>query len=95
MITPGGERISFSNARSSCGGVLDVDMNSKECTACTDPVENIYWPVGQAPMGKFRVQVHLYIQRSYMPVDFKVRGGGGAEGAAAPPGLNLFLHNAA
>lgn len=59
VITPSGERIFFRHRKSACHGELDVDMNA--VSPDTDrPVENVYWPVGQAPQGDYRVQLHYY-----------------------------------
>ena len=43
------------------GGVLDVDSNAS-CNPplTTSPVENIYWPVGQAPTGTYTINVTYY-----------------------------------
>lgn len=57
--TPGNEKIWYNQRNSSCGGELDVDMNAGGA-ASQRPVENIYWPVGRSPTGKFRVLVHYY-----------------------------------
>ncbi|MFI4999464.1 MAG: hypothetical protein ACHQK9_06255 [Reyranellales bacterium] len=57
VFCPNGEEIYF-NSRSHCGGNLDVDMNSEKHSLT--PVENVYWPAGQIPKGRFRVAVRLY-----------------------------------
>lgn len=59
VICPSGERISYQNKHSRCGGELDVDMNAGGRNS-REPVENIYWPKGQSPKGKFQVFVHHY-----------------------------------
>jgi len=52
-----GEEIFFSNRISSrTHGELDVDRNASE-PYTNKPVENIYWPVGGAPPGLYRVSV--------------------------------------
>lgn len=58
VITPSGERIWYENRTSSCCGMLDVDMNRDH--ESVEPVENVFWPVGQAPQGTFKVIVKLY-----------------------------------
>ena len=56
-IDPKGEEIFFSNRISSrTHGELDVDRNASE-PYTNKPVENIYWPVGGAPPGLYRVSV--------------------------------------
>ncbi len=57
--TPGGEKIWYNQRHSNCGGELDVDMNAGGPTS-QRPVENVYWPAGESPTGKFRVMVHHY-----------------------------------
>ena len=57
--TPGEEKIFFNQRRSSCGGELDVDMNAAGAESNT-PVENVFWPTGGSPTGRFRVLVHHY-----------------------------------
>jgi len=59
VFAPGGERIYFSSPQSRCHGELDVDMNAGTSSS-SKPVENIFWPVGQAPRGEFIVIVHHY-----------------------------------
>lgn len=57
--TPGGEKIFFNQRDSSCGGQLDVDMNAAGPESNT-PVENVFWPTGGSPSGRYRVLVHHY-----------------------------------
>lgn len=57
--TPGGEKIFFNQRESSCGGQLDVDMNAAGPESNT-PVENVFWPAGGSPTGRYRVLVHHY-----------------------------------
>jgi len=59
VVTPVGDRISFIAKRSSCDGELDVDMNAGGSSS-NKPVENVFWPTGQAPRGEFIVIVHHY-----------------------------------
>ena len=57
--TPGGEKIFFNQRDSSCGGQLDVDMNAAGPES-NSPVENVFWPAGGSPKGRYRVLVHHY-----------------------------------
>lgn len=59
VVTPDGEKIFFNSRESSCGGELDVDMNASGPDSNT-PVENVFWPVGGSPPGRFQVLVHHY-----------------------------------
>jgi len=62
VTTPSGQRISFHQKRSACGGVLDVDMNVWEWAASRAPVENIFWK--EAPTGSYTVEVAMYTNRN-------------------------------
>jgi hypothetical protein len=61
-IDPNGEEIYFRNKRARSGGELDVDMNAGGRTS-REPVENIYWPTGGAPQGRYRVYVNYYSRK--------------------------------
>lgn len=76
--TPGGEKIWYNHRNSSCGGELDVDMNAGG-PASQKPVENVFWPVGHSPNGKFRVFVDHYANQggpdpTKYQVTIKVKG---------------------
>ena len=58
-IDPNGEEIYYSHKRSRSRGELDVDMNAG-LRRSREPVENIYWPEGGAPSGKYRVFVNHF-----------------------------------
>ncbi len=62
IVCPSGERISFDNKRSRCGGMLDVDMN--EAPTSEQPVENIFWPPNSTPAGEYRVYVEHFEQHA-------------------------------
>jgi len=69
---PRDEHIYFEHMRSRSGGHLDVDMNVDRPYS-NEPVENIFWPEGGAPQGRFQVKVHCFTQRSgRAPIKFKV-----------------------
>lgn len=57
---PQGETVWYKNKQVSSGGVLDIDMNAHDETTRTDPIENIYWPTGQAPHGQYSVFLTYY-----------------------------------
>ncbi|MGI6294815.1 MAG: YfaP family protein [Armatimonadota bacterium] len=61
IIDPNDERIYFAHKRARSGGHLDVDMNAGGRES-NEPVENIYFPEGRAPAGRYRVYVHYYAQ---------------------------------
>ena len=46
--------------RSRSGGELDVDRNAGCNRLTAEPVENIYWAKGTAPMGRYRVYLNFY-----------------------------------
>ncbi|CEK12689.1 YfaP family protein [Chthonomonas calidirosea] len=59
-VDPSGVRIWFMHRRSPTGGQLDVDANASVEHLTSTPVENIFWPYGEAPLGTYRVFVHYY-----------------------------------
>lgn len=62
VTDPAGTRIFYDNKSSSTGGVLDVDANPGCQRLTNQPVENIFWPQGEAPTGEFVVEVYYYQQ---------------------------------
>jgi hypothetical protein len=58
-IDPSGDRIFYRQKQSSSGGELDVDMNAS-APLSRQPIENIFWPTGAAPLGRYQVLVHHY-----------------------------------
>lgn len=57
VIAPSGERISHLHKSSTCGGLLDVDMNVRG--ESISPVENIRW-IANPPVGRYTVLIHLF-----------------------------------
>lgn len=57
---PSGEELSFLWRKSESGGVLDVDCNAAPDQICKAPIENVFWPVGQAPAGRYTFWVELF-----------------------------------
>jgi hypothetical protein len=61
VIDPAGEEISFKSKRARSGGWLDVDMNAEPRRGLSSqPVENVFWPAGGAPLGTYKVLVNHY-----------------------------------
>ncbi|MFZ9738379.1 MAG: hypothetical protein ACO3EZ_10265 [Prochlorotrichaceae cyanobacterium] len=58
VVCPSGETIYFGHRKSDCGGELDVDMNVSPTSE--EPVENVYWPTGQSPLGRYQVFVNHF-----------------------------------
>jgi hypothetical protein len=71
-IDPAGEEIYFQHRRAASGGELDVDKNAG-LPLVNDPVENIFWPSGKAPDGRYRVFVNHYARHARTdPTAFKI-----------------------
>jgi Ca-activated chloride channel family protein len=72
VVTPRGEEIFYGRKQDSSGGFLDVDMNVRGET--TKPVENVFWPVGRAPQGTYRVYVQnfRFHESRSSPTDFQI-----------------------
>ena len=71
VIDPSGEEIFYGHNRARSLGELDVDMNAGGGFT-TKPVENVYWPVGKAPAGHYRVRVQIYTNRERRDTPFNV-----------------------
>ncbi|MBV8304741.1 MAG: hypothetical protein JOZ04_11060 [Acidimicrobiia bacterium] len=59
VIDPSGNEIYFANPKSPTGGMLDHD-DTAGCATTGTHVENVFWPVGSAPPGRYRVFVENY-----------------------------------
>lgn len=58
VVDPTGQEVSFLNRSVASGGQLDVDAHA----SCNDrpPVENVFWPSGGAPSGRYVARVKYY-----------------------------------
>lgn len=70
VIDPAGEEIYYSHRHSASGGELDIDANVS--TIMRHPKENVYWPSGGAPSGRYKVRVVLYYKRTRRPIRYRV-----------------------
>jgi subtilisin family serine protease len=61
VTDPTDESIWFKNRSVSSGGQLEIDMNVEYPDSKT-PIENIYWPTGEAPNGTYNVYLQYYKQ---------------------------------
>jgi len=79
VTAPSGEQIFHGNRNSRDGGVLDVDLNVGGGTR--QPVENVRWAKGHAPVGTYRVMVQNYSfnESARLPIDFVVEIVNGGE----------------
>lgn len=50
----------FDKKTSPSGGILDIDCNSGTDRMCDKPIENVYWPKGQAPDGLYDYEASLF-----------------------------------
>ncbi|HEY3339074.1 MAG TPA: IPT/TIG domain-containing protein [Propionicimonas sp.] len=59
---PSNEEIYYRHTTAASGGELDHDANA-DCNGIEDddaPVENIFWPAGAIPSGRYTLWVHVY-----------------------------------
>jgi hypothetical protein len=80
-IDPNNDIISFQNTKVPSGGQLEIDMNAQYPGSIT-PIENIYWPRGGAPNGKYSVYLVYYnqhIDKNETPYTIKVKYGNKTE----------------
>lgn len=61
VVDPGRNVIDFGSPTSPTGGQLDVDANGFCESRSISPVENIFWPTGEAPNGDYLAYVTLAI----------------------------------
>lgn len=62
-IDPYGDKVSYTNKTVRSGGELDVDMNASSSNMSENPIENIFWPTGGAPVGEYTVYVTYFSQK--------------------------------
>jgi hypothetical protein len=60
---PSGATIWFKNKVSPTGGQLEIDMNAGDHKN-SEPIENIYWPSGNAPTGTYKVYLTYYKKKA-------------------------------
>lgn len=60
VVDPSGECVFFANDHSPTGAILDVDCNAGTDRLCEHPIENVFWPVGTAPAGQYRIWVRAH-----------------------------------
>jgi uncharacterized protein YfaP (DUF2135 family) len=76
VTDPSGAEIYFSHPKSPTGGTLDHD-DTAGCSSTGTHVENVFWPTGGAPPGRYRVFVKNYTScgsPSRYSLTAKVRG---------------------
>ncbi|MCB1919058.1 MAG: hypothetical protein KDJ28_03625 [Candidatus Competibacteraceae bacterium] len=75
VLCPSGEMMDYQNPRE-CGGALDVDANTARDSLSNRPVENAFWPAGQATPGVYRIIVRYAPRKDEQqprPTPFQVR----------------------
>jgi len=70
VVGPDEEHLFFGNRSSTSGGVLDVDCNAGTGRLCDRPIENVFWPDGVAPDGRYRFWARAH---SVIPAEAPVR----------------------
>jgi hypothetical protein len=70
--------IFYGQRQSELGGLLDVDCNAGTERLCEHPIENVFWPVGTAPPGRYRFWVHahaLFPAEAPLPFELQLLSG--------------------
>lgn len=76
-IDPYGYEVWYGNHIVPSGGELDIDMNAGGPSS-RNPIENIYWPSGGAPKGKYQVRLTFFSVKDNVvetPYEVKVKHG--------------------
>ena len=60
-VDPNNDLVCFKQPRVPSGGMLEIDMNVNGHHS-NQPIENIYWPQGEAPQGMYHVFISYYEQ---------------------------------
>lgn len=72
VIEPGGEETYYADRTSGTGGSLDLDSNAA-CRIDGVRNENITWPVGRAPRGRYTVRVDYWDSCNVARTNYTVR----------------------
>jgi hypothetical protein len=75
VTDPLGNILNTDRRTSPTGGVLDVDANALcETNVSSSPRENVFWPVGRAPRGEYKVRVEYFFpcMRPATPSHYRV-----------------------
>ncbi len=71
---PQGDCLSYFKRTAPSGALLDVDCNAATDRMCARPVENVFWPEGEAPAGEVLVWMHAHtVLAPEAPVAFELR----------------------
>ena len=70
-VAPGGEEVYYGRRQVPSGGELDLDSNAG-CRADGVRNENITWPVGRAPRGRYTVRVDYWSNCSATRTNYTV-----------------------
>jgi hypothetical protein len=97
VTDPAGDTVSYSNRSIPSGGQIDRDANFPCDTATSNPVENVFWPPGEAPHGAYHIAVTYQYGCGTDPgerYDLTVLFGGGVAErveAAIDPGQTIAI----
>lgn len=72
VVDPSGEEVFWGHRRAASGGELDLDSNAA-CAIDGVRNENITWPVGRAPRGRYTVRVDYWDSCGVGRTDYNVR----------------------
>ncbi|MCP5158838.1 MAG: hypothetical protein H6974_01685 [Gammaproteobacteria bacterium] len=75
VYCPSDQMLDYQNPQE-CGGTLDVDANTARGSLSDRPVENVFWPAGQAEPGTYRIAVRYAPRKDEQapqPTPFQIR----------------------